>query len=187
MSSLDIDGLEKFRSELEAQIPEKETQLRRLAEEIADLKGKLEAATRLIGRNGSRPNDQTSPPAIEAETIRPSVGGAGQSGKQRFTPVYYYWPAILQSLIELGGSARGDEVIERVGKRLDKILTRADREMLPSGTDVRWRNRIQWQRYNMARQGLLRDDSPRGTWAITEKGREWLEDLKKKMPPGQRE
>ena len=91
-----------------------------------------------------------------------------------YTPANVYWSAILSSIIELGGSARGDEVVGRVGKKLENVLTTADREMIPSGVQVRWQNRIQWQRFNMVRQGLLRNDSPWGICEITEEGRRWI-------------
>jgi hypothetical protein len=48
--------------------------------------------------------------------------------------------------------------------------------MLPSGVEVRWKNRVAWQRENMKRLGLLRGDSPQGIWEVTETGRQWLAD-----------
>ncbi len=90
--------------------------------------------------------------------------------------MHAYWPAILESLVELGGRAQREKVVERVGEKLASILTPADRELLKSGLDVRWKNRVAWQRLNMVKQGLLRGASPRGVWEITEAGRKWLAD-----------
>ena len=64
--------------------------------------------------------------------------------------------------------------MNRVEEKMQGLLQHADYELLSSGTDLRWRNRAAWQRLNMKRQGLLRNDSPRGMWEITTKGREWL-------------
>jgi hypothetical protein len=66
-----------------------------------------------------------------------------------FTPVYEYWPVILESLIELGGRAQRDKVITLVGEKLESRLTPADKQLLKSGMDVRWKNRVAWQRLNM--------------------------------------
>ena len=43
---------------------------------------------------------------------------------------------------------------------------------LASGPDnLRWRNAAQWARHSMVKDGLLKDDSPRGVWEIADKGR----------------
>ena len=33
-----------------------------------------------------------------------------------------------------------------------------------------WRNRVGWARYRLVEDGLLRSDSPRGVWELTEEG-----------------
>jgi hypothetical protein len=106
----------------------------------------------------------------------PEQRNAGR-GKKKFAPVYAYWLPTLQALTELGGKARRDDVVELVGKKMQGVLTPDDQELLPSGIEVRWKNRVAWQRENMKRQGLLRDDSPQGIWEITEAGRKWLLDV----------
>ncbi len=51
-------------------------------------------------------------------------------------------------------------------------LKSVDYEALPSNPNVpRWCNLVMWERQNMKAEGLLRDDSPRGIWAISETGR----------------
>jgi restriction endonuclease Mrr len=87
-----------------------------------------------------------------------------------------YWPPIIERLIELGGHGSRTEVIERVGKKLEPILTQAARGVMPSGAAVRWKNRVTLQRLNMVERGLLRNDSRRGTWEVTAEGRKWLTD-----------
>jgi restriction system protein len=42
------------------------------------------------------------------------------------------------------------------------------------GLTPRWRNTAQWARNSLREEGLIRDDSPRGIWEITDKGRQWL-------------
>ncbi|MEO0067939.1 MAG: winged helix-turn-helix domain-containing protein [candidate division WOR-3 bacterium] len=88
---------------------------------------------------------------------------------------FYYGP-ILQALIEKGGSARMPEVINRVGELMKGILKPVDYEPLSSDPDTpRWRNAAQWARWSMVQDGLLKADSPRGIWEITDLGRRWLE------------
>jgi len=92
------------------------------------------------------------------------------------TPQSQYRIPILQVLTELGGQGRINEILERVYEKMEDILNKVDLELLPSGTDYRWRNTAQWARNTMVNEGLLRNDSPRGIWEITEKGRSYLKE-----------
>ncbi|MEM4204451.1 MAG: winged helix-turn-helix domain-containing protein [Candidatus Methanomethylicaceae archaeon] len=91
------------------------------------------------------------------------------------TPEEEFRIPILQTLVELGGSAPMHEVLDRVEKMMKDRLTAHDLLPLPSDpTAVRWRNTAQWARKDMVTEGLLASDSPRGIWEITSKGRQWL-------------
>ncbi len=47
-----------------------------------------------------------------------------------------------------------------------------DYDPLASGPDKpRWHNGAQWARNSMIHEGLLKGDSPRGVWEISDKGR----------------
>ncbi len=81
---------------------------------------------------------------------------------------------ILRALVALGGEAKMQQVLERVCAEMKGRLKPADLQPLPSGTELRWRNTAQWERFKMVNEGLLRRDSPRGIWAITDKGRTYL-------------
>lgn len=82
---------------------------------------------------------------------------------------------ILRALEELGGEAKMSEVLDRVFAEMKPHLKPADFQPLPSdGKTPRWRNTAQWERKNMVNEGLLRNDSPHGIWAISEKGRKYL-------------
>ncbi len=82
-------------------------------------------------------------------------------------------PFILKALAQLGGRARVEEVLERVERMVKPFLSPVDLEPVPSGTEPRWRNRARWERFKMVQEGLLRPDSPRGIWELTELG--WQE------------
>jgi len=93
------------------------------------------------------------------------------------TPQHAFRKPILEVLVELGGSAASHEVVDAVGKKMKGTLNQYDRQRLQNDPThrVRWRNTAEWCRNRMAREGLLKADSPRGTWEISEKGRKALE------------
>jgi len=91
------------------------------------------------------------------------------------TPDKAYRLPILQALIALGGEAKMSQVLDRVYAEMKPHLKPADLEPLPSDAHTpRWQNAAQWARQAMVDEGLLRKDSPRGVWAITEVGRKFL-------------
>ena len=89
------------------------------------------------------------------------------------TPEKLYYRPILESLKDLGGSASKSEVLGRVFQRMKNTLKEVDFETLPSG-EVRWRNTAAWARNTLVKRGLLRSDSRRGVWAISDSGIRFL-------------
>jgi hypothetical protein len=107
---------------------------------------------------------------VGAETAE----GAKRAPPGASTPQKAYRVPILRALDEMGGQGRTADVVDRVGEMMEDQFTEWDRRMLPSGQDIRWRNKAQWARNAMVKDGLLASDSPRGIWEITERGRELL-------------
>jgi len=95
-----------------------------------------------------------------------------------------YEVPILESIDEMGGSALARKVIESVGEKLGSRLTEMDREILPSGTEIRWHNRAAFTRLRLVDRGLLKRESPRGRWEITDKGRALLKEARKGKKSG---
>ncbi|MGB7069206.1 MAG: winged helix-turn-helix domain-containing protein [Pyrinomonadaceae bacterium] len=63
------------------------------------------------------------------------------------------------------------EVLDKVQVKLGGVLKDVDFEPLASDTNIlRWRNAAQWARNTLVKERLLKNDSPRGTWEITEAG-----------------
>ena len=89
------------------------------------------------------------------------------------TPNSEFWKPILNILIEKGGSASRPDVHELLKKRLQDKLKPGDKELNNDGT-VKWEKQVDFQRFAMTKQGLLREESPWGTWEITEIGRQWV-------------
>jgi restriction system protein len=82
-----------------------------------------------------------------------------------------YIKPILLVLNQLGGKARTDEVLSRVQKVMKGTLREVDYEPLASDPEIpRWWNTAQWARHSMVQSGLLKGDSSRGTWEMTETG-----------------
>lgn len=94
--------------------------------------------------------------------------------KGSLLPEQAYERPLLVVLEEAGGSGPSAEILDALGEKLGAKLTDADRETINSG-DIRWRNRAQFVRLSLVKQGLMVKDSPRGTWAISDNGRDFLQ------------
>jgi alkyl hydroperoxide reductase subunit AhpF len=93
------------------------------------------------------------------------------------TPEHAFRRPILEALVEMGGRAPVDKVLELVEIKMKGVLNDYDYQPLPSTPrHVRWKNAAQWERVTMVKDGLLKKDSPYGIWEITEAGRKWLEE-----------
>lgn len=111
----------------------------------------------------------------EPEPAKPPISkkDLGRLNRGLRTPDELYRLPLLEALIELGGSGQVQAVTDLVGKKMAGILNDYDREPLPSdGTTLRWRNTVAWMRNTLVEEGLLRNGSKRGTWEISDAGRE---------------
>jgi hypothetical protein len=83
---------------------------------------------------------------------------------------------ILRALVDFGGSASMNQVLERVETLMAGRLRDVDFQPLKSDPGrPRWCNTAQWARNTMVNDGLLLDNSPRGVWEISDAGRQYLE------------
>lgn len=99
----------------------------------------------------------------------------GKSRKGEITPHTAFYRAILESLVELGGSAKTKVVLDRVGEKMQDILKPLDHSVLPSdGKSIRWRNAAQWARNTMVNEDGRMKKTKNGVWEISEQGRKWL-------------
>jgi len=111
----------------------------------------------------------------EDEETRTARQNLGKLRKGRRTPTEAYYEPILQALNEMGGAGKVAEVLDRVGQIMKPVLKDVDHQPLASNPDnLRWRNAAQWARNSMVNEGLLKSDSPRGVWEISDLGREKL-------------
>lgn len=77
---------------------------------------------------------------------------------------------ISDSLVSLGGKAKGNEVIAHIKEAYKHEFSSTDRETLPSG-EMRWVKNVNWARYDMAKKGVLVKDSPNSVLELTEKSK----------------
>jgi len=85
----------------------------------------------------------------------------------------YYLP-ILETLVELGGSGKMKNVLEKVFDKMKNKLNKYDLEHLPSDPkQVRWKNAAQWARNAMVKKGYLSSNTSKGIWEITQKGKDF--------------
>ena len=100
----------------------------------------------------------------------------GRLKKGLRTKIACYYVPILQAPSEMGGRGQIGDVLDRVYDIMKNSLKPVDEKPLPSDSNTpRWRNTACWARAHMVREGLLKSDSPRGIWEISEAGRKWLQ------------
>lgn len=87
------------------------------------------------------------------------------------TPEKAFVQPILRVLNEMGGRGQAGEVVERVGQVMEPDLREVDYQPLPRDGKPRWQKSAHWARRHMIGEGLLKSDSPRGRWEISDEGR----------------
>lgn len=99
------------------------------------------------------------------------------------TPEDAFRKPVLESLVELKGSAQLDKILERIEIRMNKSLNDYDIEPLAgSSHKLRWHNTARWCLNTMSREGLVKSDSSSGAWLITEKGQSAFRNMMKPEP-----
>jgi restriction system protein len=85
-------------------------------------------------------------------------------------------PQVPNANDEMGGKGKTKDVLDKLGVKMKGTLKPKDYEPHESNAkQIRWRNTAQWARNTMANaDGRMKDDSPSGTWEISDKGRTWL-------------
>jgi restriction system protein len=145
-------------------------------EQLSALRDKITAVRRewdVLGKSHSAEPPQR-PPADQQQ--RRQVLSARLKKGQRTREEAFYKP-ILQALVDLGGSAKLNEVSPLVERAMRDILGAVDYQPLPSDPKrPRWVNTAQWARNSLVGRGLMKKDSPYGTWEISEEGRRSLLD-----------
>jgi len=80
---------------------------------------------------------------------------------------------ILKVLIAAGGRATAQEVVAQVATYFPDLTPEDLTIKQPSGLDLKWRNRVAWVRNTLCDREAI-DRTVRGTWVITETGRQMV-------------
>ena len=88
---------------------------------------------------------------------------------------------LLEVIYEQGGSAHGRELYPALRERMKRYLTPGDFERVEAG-EKRWRITVSETRDRLVREGHLRDDSPRGVWALSASGAALVESRRAASP-----
>lgn len=77
---------------------------------------------------------------------------------------------LLMTLLKAGGAAPAKTVRGMMEPLMAPRLSEGDYESVSTG-DPRWWNAICWERSELVKEGLIRDDTDRGIWEISESGK----------------
>ncbi|NPV88409.1 hypothetical protein HPY42_02635 [Coprothermobacteraceae bacterium] len=115
---------------------------------------------------------------VAKSRIRRNKGRVIRRVTTDITPPEAFKLPILQALVELGGVGRTQAVHRLVESKMRRKLKPQDCMRYPSGPIV-WTITIERCRRKMVEGGLLEAGTPKGIWAITDKGKEYLEQSRK--------
>ena len=121
----------------------------------------LDAAERYVAQGGPRGLDP----------VRRSRPAANRLLK---LPEEEFFVPLLETIHEMDGAAHVRDIRPAMKERLRARMLPHDFERVPSGEE-RWWNTVHTARFRLVRDGLLRKDSRRGVWALSEKGSGFVE------------
>lgn len=93
-----------------------------------------------------------------------------------------YFP-LLKVIADAGGRLPMSEAIKRVEAFFPELTEEDKLQLLPSGRNKKWPNRVRWARQDLVLKGYLDRKAPKGIWQITEQGKEYLESEWPKWKP----
>jgi len=89
------------------------------------------------------------------------------------TPQRDFRLPLMKVLFDLSGTAEVKDIREKMLPVMKSRLTEDDYEPVSTGEE-RWWNAICWERSDLVKEGLFRDDSPRGVWELSDEGRAFV-------------
>lgn len=89
------------------------------------------------------------------------------------TPQRDFRIPLMKVLLELGGSAQVQSIRTKLFPVIKERLTESDYQPVSTGEE-RWWNATCWERSELVKEGLFVKGLPRGVWALSEEGREFI-------------
>jgi hypothetical protein len=114
--------------------------------------------------------DAASGEIKKPKNILAAITEQSRQQKGELTPQRDFRRPLLNILLQLGGKASTTDIRNSLQKRLVKSFKAGDLEQVSSG-EIRWWNAVCWERADLIRENLFREDSPRGIWELTEQGK----------------
>lgn len=149
------DELRKLKVGLVAELAIRD-EANELMEELADgLDDALQTLNSLLGRNKNNGN-------LSAKEPRK------RKLKQPRTPDEVLRVGIITVLKNMNGSGHIQQILTAMEQQLAGQLLEHDLESVASGKQLVWQNNVCWERNKMVKQGILKNDSLRGIWELTE-------------------
>jgi len=105
-----------------------------------------------------------------AVPARTNIGRPRSDVSGKKLPQKEFRGPLLITLLGLGGSADLQDVKRAILPLVRSRLQSGDYQIVSTGEE-RWWNAICWERSELVKAGLLRPNSPRGTWELSEAGR----------------
>lgn len=123
---------------------------------------------------------------LKADYPKPGQKGRGKRSQRRrkgterlpagqSTPSSAFFNDILSILRDEGGMASPALVIPQIESRMKDLLKEEDFERVQSSNKPRWIIAVRKARGELIEQGLLKENSPRGMWELSDKGWQVLE------------
>ncbi len=101
------------------------------------------------------------------------IAATSHVAKPENTPVWRFCSPALKVLVQLGGTARFDEVVAALDAELADKLTESDRELLKRRGVPRWHVAVQRAYRQCQKEGWIEKRKRRdAVWAITAKGKQ---------------
>ena len=104
--------------------------------------------------------------AIQETGLRSILNHVRRRPPGQITNTEVFRPVIIETLNELNGAGKLRTIALMVERKMKDILTEADYMIRPSDGKPVWYNTMNWQRYIMVQEGILKKYSPRGVWEL---------------------
>lgn len=89
------------------------------------------------------------------------------------TPQRDFRIPLMKVVLELGGTAEVKDIRGKVLTAMKSRLTEDDYQPVSTGEERGW-NAACWERSDLVKEGLFREDSPRGVWELSDEGRTFV-------------
>lgn len=129
---------------------------------------------RALDALGAASSGAPVPPRSTARELPATAQQTRRGRKGNKLPQKEFREPLLNVLYELGGRALTTRIREIMEQQMAPRLCHEDHELVSSG-DPRWWNATCWERNDLVKEGLFRDNSNRGTWELSERGIKFVE------------